>query len=137
MEHIRLAGMDFASAHGNSLNYFTTLQEVHNVLGLCVNVGKATAMAYLTPKKDFEIIVMSETVNDDFFRLVYHVIRTFMDDMKLMAYSMGMYLPPVDHWSSQQSSDIPAIARIISRGSVSSTRSDISAMELFGASQVR
>ncbi|XP_065197230.1 uncharacterized protein LOC135828736 [Sycon ciliatum] len=140
MEHIRLAAVEYPLRHGaiggKQLNYFTVLRQLHNVLGLSVTLGPASAIAYLTPKKDFEIVVMAALPGDEFFRLVYHTLRTFIDDLKLVSYSMGMYLPPVDHWNSADGADIPAVARIISRGDVSSGRSDISAMELFGASQV-
>ncbi|XP_033101677.1 uncharacterized protein LOC117104888 [Anneissia japonica] len=135
MKHIRLSAIRYAKENGGN-NYFTELLQVHNALGLATKFGNASAMAYLTPKNDNEVIIMSKTANLDFFRLLFYVIKAFTEDMKLYAWSLAMFLPKLEPWVAPGFDDIPALVRIVSRGPVNSPRSDISAMELFGASNV-
>lgn len=51
-------------------SYFTDMVAVHLSLGLGVRYGDAVAIAYMTPKKEFEITVIGETHNDRFFILL-------------------------------------------------------------------
>ncbi|XP_077988391.1 uncharacterized protein LOC144442865 [Glandiceps talaboti] len=134
MEHIRLTGIDYSREHGS--NYFSDLLQIHTALGLTTTLGNATAMAYLTPKKDYEVIIMDKTASTDFFRLLYYTIKAFMDDLQLFAWSFAMFLPKLEPYVSPDYDDIPAIVRIISRGQANSPRNDISAMELFAVSNV-
>ncbi|XP_033111350.1 uncharacterized protein LOC117112387 [Anneissia japonica] len=129
----RLSAIRYAKENGGN-NYFTELLQVHNALGLATKFGNASAMAYLTPKNDNEVIIMSKTANLDFFRLLFYVIKAFTEDMKLYAWSLAMFLPKLEPWVAPGFDDIPALVRIVSRGPVNSPRSDISAMELFGVS---
>eukprot|EP00058_Branchiostoma_floridae_P014213 XP_002599701.1 hypothetical protein BRAFLDRAFT_70379 [Branchiostoma floridae] len=115
MEHIRLSAEHYADQHDGS-NYFSHLLQ--------------------TPKKDHEVFIMSRTSGEDFFRLIYYTIRTFIDNLKRPAFSMAMFLPRLEPFSAPTSEDIPAVARIITRGPPDNPRNDISAMELFAASNV-
>ncbi|XP_072025533.1 uncharacterized protein [Amphiura filiformis] len=135
MEHIKQAGMRYGQEHDGQ-NYFSHLLQVHSALGLTTTLGNASAMAYITPKKDHEIFIVSKTPNTDFFRLLYYTIRAFIDDLHLYAWSLAMFLPELEPWSTPDYDDIPAIVRIITRGPPTSSRSDISGLELFGASNV-
>ncbi|XP_019627622.1 PREDICTED: uncharacterized protein LOC109472346 [Branchiostoma belcheri] len=135
MEHLHLSAEHYADQHDGD-NYFSHLLQIHNALGLTTFLGNASAMAYLTPKKDHEVFIMSRTSGEDFFRLIYYTIRTFIDDLKLPAFSMAMFLPRLEPFSAPTSEDIPAVARIITRGPPDNPRNDISSMELFGASNV-
>ncbi|XP_071960108.1 uncharacterized protein [Antedon mediterranea] len=135
MKHIHLSATKYAKENGGC-NYFTDLLQVHNALGLATNFGNASAMAYLTPKNDNEVVIMSRTANSDFFRLLYFVLKAFTEDMKQYAWSLAMFLPKLEPWVAPGIDDIPALVRIVSRGPVNNPRSDISSMELFGASNV-
>ncbi|XP_038068819.1 uncharacterized protein LOC119738146 [Patiria miniata] len=134
IEHFRKAAIKYGREnHGK--NYFTDLIKIHNALGLTVTLGNASALAYLTPKKDNDVMILSKTPCQDFFRLVYYTLRAFMD-LKLYAWSMAMFLPKLEPYSTPDYDDIPAIARIVTRGPPSSSRSDVGAMELFSINNV-
>lgn len=104
-------------------------------MGLAAHLGHAVAIAYLTPKKENEVIVISKAANSDFFQLFFCAIQALFDQ-KLYAISSATVYPSMDYFDAPLPSDLPAMARIISRGGATSPRSDISSMELFGASNV-
>ncbi|KAL4226297.1 hypothetical protein ACF0H5_014280 [Mactra antiquata] len=113
-------------------NYFIDIIEIHSMLGLTVSYGKAVAFANLVPKRDNEIVIVSEKADEDFFLLWYFVVRGFLDDMECLCYSTGFALPSMTGDTS--SSSLPAYVRILTRGAVADVRSDISSLELFTAS---
>eukprot|EP00123_Amoebidium_parasiticum_P020261 comp4623_c0_seq1/m.820 comp4623_c0_seq1/g.820 ORF comp4623_c0_seq1/g.820 comp4623_c0_seq1/m.820 type:complete len:475 (-) comp4623_c0_seq1:545-1969(-) len=132
-ENLRQQAIRYSRDHGGA-NYFTDLLAIHSSLGLTVNHGRATAMAYLTPKKENEIIVWSKTANDDLFTLLYKVIQAMRTELDVYAFSLAMFLPEMG--APIGPNTLPAFARIIDRGAPTGKRSDISAMELFAASNV-
>ncbi|XP_006820499.1 uncharacterized protein LOC102808724 [Saccoglossus kowalevskii] len=132
MEHLKLSAMAYREHTGS--NFFTDLIQIHTVLGLTTTYGNATALAYLTPKKDHEIFIISQHADEAFFRLLYYTIKAFMDDLQLYAWSFFMILPEMGSFGTKQL--MPAIVRIISRGPANVARNDISSLELFGASNV-
>eukprot|EP00053_Salpingoeca_punica_P010627 m.95341 g.95341 ORF g.95341 m.95341 type:complete len:453 (+) comp15445_c0_seq1:230-1588(+) len=131
IENLRLAMKEYDLDYPHE-NYFVHLVEVHDVLGLAYHYGNATAIAYLTPKKESEVFIIAPTPCEDFFVLLHHVLRVFIEEWEFYAWSMGMSLPPY----GIPTSTMPAIARVIDRGNPTSVRSDISALELFAASNV-
>ncbi|EDO48141.1 predicted protein [Nematostella vectensis] len=144
--HVNLASGQYyakwAGLHAASLqyskdregeNYFTDLVKVHSALGLTASLGKATVMAYLTPQASHELVFISSSVCEDIFRLLFFAMRAYIDDMGLYAYSAGMVFPKL---VAPQSGDLPMIMRLVFRGAVTSTRADISSIELFGTPNV-
>ena len=115
-------------------NYFSDITHIHDALGLAVHYGTATVFANINPKKDNELVVIGKQPNKDFFSLLYIVMRTFMDDMEMYCLSSITALPKLG--MSTQYGDIPAYTRIVTRGSASSVRADVSSLELFLASNV-
>lgn len=93
-------------------------------------------MAYITPQKDFEVIVISHKPCLDFFRLVFFTIRTFMDDLEQYALSMGFVFPKRGTKYTDNGNELPMMVRIVSRGSADMARSDISSFDLFGTPNV-
>ena len=65
--------------------------------------------------------------------LALAVIRALMDDFGKRSWSLAMVFPKM---GKPQSPHMPAFMRIVDRGSPAAARSDISAMELFAASNV-
>ncbi|XP_021362982.1 uncharacterized protein LOC110456517 [Mizuhopecten yessoensis] len=109
-------------------NYFSDLVSVHSALGLGVTYGKAVAIASLLPKRDNEVVVISEEPCDDYFKLIYFVYRAFLDDMEKLCYSSGYALPSLDKSGPGR---LPAYTRIVTRGAVATVRSETSSLELF------
>lgn len=132
MELWRKAALDYntdVSGH----NYFTDVIEMHSILGLTVTYGKAVAFANLVPKRDNEIVVVSEKPDRDFYLLWYFVMRAFLDDMGSgnSCFSSGIAFPSMS--GAVNSNSLPAYVRVLTRGAVSDIRSDISSLELFTA----
>ncbi|KAK6175378.1 hypothetical protein SNE40_013854 [Patella caerulea] len=113
-------------------NYFSDLIQVNAALGLTVQHGDAIAFANLVPKKDNEVVIISNKASQSFFQLIYYVMRAFIDDMDKLAISMGIGCPSLDHNAKQ----MPAVARIVTRGAVADVRSDMSSLELFSVTNV-
>ncbi|XP_033746374.1 uncharacterized protein LOC117331657 [Pecten maximus] len=109
-------------------NYFTDLIAIHSALGLGVTYGKAAAFASLLPKRDNEVVIISEEPCEDYFKLVYFVYRAFLDDMEKLCYSSGYAIPSLDKLSLGR---IPAYTRVVTRGAVATVRSETSSLELF------
>ncbi|KNC71457.1 hypothetical protein SARC_16002, partial [Sphaeroforma arctica JP610] len=73
-------------------------------------------------------MVLSETASDDLSALVFAVIETFREDMNIYAWSMAMFFPELGHESAEprtgdRRQSLPAIVRIIDRGSPTGKRS--------------
>lgn len=130
VENWRMAANLYTKDHPKN-NYFSDLIMIHMSLGLGVKYGKAVALASLVPKKDNEVIIISEEADQDFFDLLYFTFRAFIDDMEKLCYSSGIGLPSLD--PEDRLGRIPAFARLITRGPVEDIRSDISSLELFTA----
>ncbi|XP_067935903.1 uncharacterized protein [Watersipora subatra] len=129
-ESWRLAAQEYMREHNS--NYFTDLISVYDSLGLSVRYKSSVAIATLTPKKDNEIVIICKDALLDFYSLLYYVIRAYVDDMKIYPFSMALTLPAMD----QSTPDMPAFIRIITRGTASEIRSDISSLELFSFNNV-
>eukprot|EP01135_Chromosphaera_perkinsii_P006518 Nk52_evm8s533 gene=Nk52_evmTU8s533 len=119
-------------------NYFTALVRVHSLLGLSYQHGDAVVLAYITPKKEMELMCLCATASSLHFKtLLHHVLRSLLDDLGLYSFSLAMFFPEmIDEGEEGGDVVLPAVARVVDRGVPSSPRSDISAMELFGASNV-
>eukprot|EP01137_Pigoraptor_chileana_P016131 Opistho-2@72679 len=116
-------------------NYFVDLISLHDGLGLSVHHGDAVAIAHLTPKKEHEVMVIAPSLSRDLAVLLHAVLRAFIDDAGIYAFSLGAFFPPMTPSATGEPS-LPAVVRVIDRGAPTSDRSDISAMELFAASNV-
>lgn len=132
VENWRRGGQDYYADHRS--NYFTDLITLYSALGLAVPFKSAVALASLTPRKDNEVDIIAPEANDDFFQLIYYVLRGFMDDHKKYSFSLGGGYPPLD--KGCKAGRIPAFVRIITRGVMTEIRTDISALELFTATNV-
>ncbi|XP_050411871.1 uncharacterized protein LOC126826813 [Patella vulgata] len=130
VENWRRGADDYYSFYHS--NYFSDLIQVNTALGLTVQHGDAIAFANIVPKKDNEVVIISNKASQSFFQLIYYVMRAFIDDMDKLAISMGIGCPSLDHNAKQ----MPAVARIVTRGAVADVRTDMSSLELFSVTNV-
>jgi len=133
--HFHTSALQYAQLHDGS-NYWVKMIEAHNSIGLAATYGSASALAYVTPQKDYCIFVIGREPELDFFKMVYFVYRAFIDDMKLYAYSSGFVFPKLSKDSDSDEPEIPALFSIVYRGSLAGSRSDISSFDLFGTANV-
>ncbi|MBU0490869.1 MAG: hypothetical protein KKA73_02290 [Chloroflexi bacterium] len=133
IERWRRTAAWYRLAHG--VNYFDDLLAVHKSLGLAISVGEARIMPSLTPIKHQETVVLAPTLGPDLVDAVYDVLAAFVERLGVVAFNLGLYLPPWDavpeDWTG-----FPAIVRIESRGEPGVRSSDLGAMELFASSVV-
>lgn len=131
--HFHMAAMKYAADH-NGENYFSALNRIHSALGLSVQHGNASVLAYVTPAASYEIYLFSKTPCKDLFQLLYYSIAALRDDMELYAMSAGMVFPKLGPLADE--SDLPTIIRLVYRGPAEARRADIDSLMLFGTVNV-
>ena len=133
VESWRRAAWQYLRTHGS--DYFSDLIAVHRALGLSVVHGSATILPSLTPAKERETLILAQELDSDLKSAVYHVLRTFIDQLQVQSFTLVLYQPPLSG-TDEDWSGFPHIVRIVDRGSVQSITSDVGAMELFAQSIV-
>ena len=131
IEALRLAALSYKANTGS--NYFDDLYKVHFDLGLAIKKGKTRVMAYLTPIKEKEIMLLSPSLDKSFKETVYEVLACFRDRMHVTAFNVGIATPPLDS-VPESWRDFPVVARIVDRGYPWDGSSDFGTMELYAAS---
>eukprot|EP00092_Neocalanus_flemingeri_P080042 GFUD01099793.1.p1 GENE.GFUD01099793.1~~GFUD01099793.1.p1 ORF type:complete len:414 (+),score=71.54 GFUD01099793.1:115-1356(+) len=115
-------------------NYWEDMAESHVGLGLGVVEGGAVAIVPLTSHKDHEIMIMAKEVNQDFIFLLSAVMEMYNEKLGVFCRSMGMAFPPLVSKIPEET--LPAVLRVGSRGSCSSSVSDASSLDLYGVFSV-
>jgi len=133
VEALRRAALLYRLGHGTS--YFEDLCAVHEALGLATRVDDTRIFAYLTAKKEKEVWVVSEEMDDSFRHALYEAVHTCVEELGVRSFNMALLWRPIDS-VAEDWSDFPVIARIVDRGELTSKVSDIGSMELFGTSVV-
>ena len=132
VERQRLAMQTCNTAGGD---YFKDLFRVHESLGLGIKTEDSDIMAYLTPVKDKEVVIVSKNL-ESLAHSVYQTLVCFRDKLGVYAFNMALQLPPLEGTKERQSpewSGFPYIARIVDRGHPFSKGADIAIMELYGS----
>jgi hypothetical protein len=133
IEFLRHVAQQYKETFGT--DYFEDLYRVHNDLGLAMEFNGIRILAYLTPIKEKEIMLLSSALNNDFHECVYQVLACFRDSLFVTAFNLGIATPPLKSVSSCWS-DFPVIARIVDRGYPWDGSSDFGTMELYATSIV-
>jgi galactose-1-phosphate uridylyltransferase len=133
IEGWRQAALRYQERHGT--DYFADLVAVHRALGLAVECGTAAILPSLTPFKEKETLIVAPRLDDDMKRALYHVLRTFIERLGVQSFNLALYQAPLadtpDDWSG-----FPFIFRILDRGRLENSASDVGAMEFFAQSVV-
>jgi len=132
IEYLKKAALDYSHMYDNS--YFDDLFELHKALGLGFVAGNTKVMACLTPLKDNEVMITSDSLSGYTKDAVYLVLACFRDQMKVTSFNLGIAFPPLDNEEGWEG--FPIIARMLDRGDAGNMSSDISAMELWGANVI-
>ncbi|XP_012556033.1 uncharacterized protein LOC105844215 [Hydra vulgaris] len=117
----------------NGSDYFQQLIDIHDLLGLVFKFGNATLLIYLTPQKEYEVLVISRKPCQDFFRLSYYTYQVYINVLNEYAISSGYVFPKLN---SNSKLELPMMLRMVSRGPADNMRSDISSFDLFGTANV-
>lgn len=136
IEHWRRQALLYRLAHGS--NYFDDLYRVHEALGLGARLGETRVLAYLTPVKEREILLISPTrwaQNDDFKTAIGRVLHGYIHELAVSSFNLALYQRPIDA-VPEDWSEFPAIVRIVDRGELQARTADIGCMELYGSSVI-
>jgi len=133
VEHLRRSALRYREAHG--ANYFEDLYTVHQALGLTLENGHIRILAYLTPIKEKEVLLLSEELDQDLKDSIYKVLRAFVERLGVQSFNLALYHKPIadveEDWSG-----FPVVVRIVDRGDPNNKTADIGAMELYAASVI-
>jgi hypothetical protein len=149
VENLRRSALRYRETHG--VNYFDDLYAAHKALGLTLENGNTRILAYLTPIKEKEVLLISEELDQDLKDSVYKVLRGFVERLGVQSFNLALYHKPFDGVYPEQSrraqdrpiadveedwSGFPVVVRIVDRGDPNNKTSDIGAMELYAASVI-
>ncbi len=112
-------------------NYFKDIYHVHNALGLALE--DVNGFASITPLKEKEFIIISKenpSKKDDVKEAIYRVLRCYIDKLGVSSFNMAISCP------ESRETMFPYIIRIVDRGHIFKSTSDIGAMELYGSSVI-
>jgi galactose-1-phosphate uridylyltransferase len=133
IEGWRQAALRYRARYGT--DYFADLVAVHRALGLAVEWGTAAILPSLTPFKEKETHIVAPRLDDDIKRALYHVLRTFVERLGVQSFNLALYQAPLAD-TPEDWSDFPSIFRILDRGRLENSTSDVGAMEFFAQSVV-
>jgi len=118
--------------HLTGHNLFKDTYKVYNALGLALD-NEVNGFASLTPLKEKEFIIISRdnpSASDDIKEAIYRVLRCYIDDLGVNSFNLAISYP------SFGETFLPYVIRIVDRGSIFKSTSDIGAMELYGSSVI-
>jgi hypothetical protein len=133
VEHLRAAALSYRERRGT--DYYEELFRVHRSLGCGFESGGVKVMAYLTPVKEKETVVMAAEPDKAFMKRLYDVLACFRDTLGVTSFNLVLWLPPLGDVGPEWR-DFPAMARVVDRGDSASSTSDIGSMELYASSVI-
>lgn len=133
VEGIRFAAQRYQKRYGT--NYFDDLYLAHCDLGLAFEKNGTKVLAYLTPLKEKDVMLLSGRLDLPFEEQVYRVLACLRDVMNVTAFNLALVTPPLAE-TEESWEGFPVIVRVVDRGDPKSVSSDIGTMELFGQSVV-
>jgi len=133
VEHLRRSALRYRETCG--INYFDDLCAVHKALGLALENGHTRILAYLTPIKEKEVLLISEELDQDLKDSIYKVLKGFVERLGVQSFNLALYHKPLadveEDWSG-----FPVVVRIVDRGDPNNKTADIGAMELYATSVI-
>ena len=133
VEHLRRAALLYKIAHG--VNYFDDLYAAHNSLGLSVDHKGVRMLAYLTPIKEKEVILVSDRLDNDLKYAIYKVLQCFVRTLGVSSFNLALYMRPIDS-VPEDWTGFPVLVRVVDRGDPNNKTADFGAMELYASSVV-
>ncbi|MDK1032384.1 MAG: hypothetical protein QGD94_10285 [Planctomycetia bacterium] len=125
-------------------NYFDDLVLAHRKAGLAIDFGDAAVLAYLTPKKEKEVVIIAPSLSDSLIEAVAKVLRCFIDELDVMCFNVGVLMGPAiasakagrsvqsicpRSWAKWDG--FPVVARVVDRGALNQRTADVGGMEFY------
>lgn len=114
--------------HVEGREYIEDVIAAHEAVGLGLRVSGTAVLAYMTPTKEKETIILAQKLDDDAKRVIFETLRCHIDTLGVMSFNFSMAMPPLD-----RQGEFPYMIRIVDRGSIFKPFSDIGSMELYGS----
>lgn len=118
----------------NGACYFSDLYEVHRSLGLGWEWDGVKGLAYLTPVKEKEVLLIAAEPGPSLYDAVHRILEKYMG-LCAISFNLALYLPPLAD-TAEDWEGFPAVVRIVDRGDPNNKTADIGAMELYAASVI-
>ncbi len=134
VEGLRQAALRYQGAYG--ADYLDDLLRVHRALGLSRRLGPVEAIAYLTPIKEKEILLLGPAVDDGFADALYTVLHAYVHRLGVRSFNVALYMPPLAEVEEDWSVLPGVLGRVVDRGDPGNRTADIGSMELYAASVV-
>ncbi len=113
-------------------DYFDALFKAHESVGLASRDRETGLLAYLSPVKEKELMMIASSINDDLKVTIFKVLRCCIDEMGVVSFNMSITMPSIDG----EGDGLPIITRIVDRGDIFKPTSDFGGMELYGTNVI-
>jgi hypothetical protein len=123
------ASRAYADTYDSSL--LDDMVGAHADVGLDLGLD-VDAFAHLTPRKEKEVMIVGDTVDDAFVSTLHTVLTTLIDELGMRSFNVGLYYPP----RADEDWELPVIARVVDRGSLDAKTTDMGGMEVYGGENV-
>lgn len=134
VEALRQAALTYRRQYG--ANYFDDLYRAHQELGLTFGNGAVRGLAYLTPIKEKEVLLIADTINAALKDEIHHALCAFTQKMNVLSFNMAVYMPPLTTPEHEDWSEFPVIVRLVDRGDLGNKAADFGGMELYAQSVI-
>ena len=135
VEHLLRAAKEYQG------DYFRDLFRIHELLGLGFRAKGVEVMAYLTPIKEKETLLLAEDL-DKIIEVLPKVLRCFYDRLAVRSFNLALVAAPhavfqdVEEEEKRRWDGFPLMVRIVDRGDLKSRTADMGAMELYASSVI-
>ena len=133
IEALRRAALNYQAEYGS--NYFEDLYKVHHSLGCAFEKEGIKVIAYLTPVKEKEVLLIAEEANLCLKERVYEILACFRDRMHVTAFNLVLIPPPLAE-TEESWEGFPVLVRLVDRGDPRVTTCDMGSMELYASSVI-
>lgn len=133
IEGLRRAALNYQTVY--SSNYFEDLYKVHQSLGCALEKEGTRVIAYLTPVKDKEVLIIARESDLSLKERVYEVLACLRDKMHVTSFNLVLIPPPLAE-TEESWEGFPVLARLVDRGDPKMISSDIGSMELYASSVI-
>jgi hypothetical protein len=129
------------AANSYGKNYFEDIHKIHELLGLGFRINNVKIMAYLTPIKEKEVLIIAEKI-DDLGVVVPKVLECFYHRLGVRSFNLALICSPsavfdeIDEKEMKKWDGFPIMVRIVDRGDLNNRTTDFGAMELYAASVI-
>ncbi|MGE5550125.1 MAG: hypothetical protein ACM3ZC_06290 [Bacteroidota bacterium] len=132
VEALRRAALGYRGREGR--DYYDDLFRVHDRLGLAWTRNGVRGLAYLTPIKEKEVMLLAAEEGEPLYDEVYRVLERYLR-LGVRSFNVALYRPPLAP-ASEDWTGFPVMVRLVDRGDPGNKTADFGAMELYAASVI-